>query len=177
MIRRSFLCFAAAMLTPLVCLSQNASAVDRGLCDPDESSVFICQNGSKTASLCAKKTMDDLRLRYVFGAPKNIELSYPAPSVAARNAFRQGNIMYSGIGGEYIRFSQGPFDYSIFYVLGAGTNFRGVVVEKNKKDFSNLLCTGNSDDDLTTSLFDELKLPRIEQYDFDVPQVFWNHRK
>jgi hypothetical protein len=177
MIRHLSLCFAAAMLTPVACLSQNAFAVDRGLCDPDESSVFICQNGSKTASLCAKKANDGLRLRYVFGARERIELSYPAPSVAPRDAFRQGNIMYSGIGGEYIRFSQGPFDYSIFYVLGAGTSFRGVVVERDKKHFSNLVCAGKSDDELTTPLFDELKLPQIEQYDFDVPQVFWNDKK
>jgi hypothetical protein len=158
--------------------SHTAFALDRGLCNSDETSVFICQNGAKIASLCSSQANGTKRLRYVFGAPKKIELSYPPDGVAAKDAFRNGDIMYSGIGGEYIQFTKAPFDYFVFYVMGGGTNFRGVIVEKNKKNIGNQVCTGKSDDDLTTPFFNEMQLPHIQEYEgFEVPDVFWRPRK
>ena len=87
--------------------------------------------------------------------------------------------MYSGIGGEFVQFHNGEIDYSIFYVLGAGTNFRGIVIASNGKNIRNLVCSDKSDDELTTPFFAEMKMPTIKQDGdyFEVPDVFWRHRK
>ncbi|MFY9693981.1 MAG: hypothetical protein WA776_01325 [Xanthobacteraceae bacterium] len=98
---------AAAALPP-----HPVSAAARGLCNPDESSVFICRNGFRTASLCVSG--GSAHLRYVFGTPGRIALSYPAATVGAQDAFRHGHIMYSGIGGDYLQFDNDGFRYFVF---------------------------------------------------------------
>ena len=127
------------------------SAAARGLCAPDETSVFICRNGSKTASLCLFG--GSAHLRYAFGTPGRIALSYPAATVRAQDAFRHGHIMYSGIGGDYLQFDNGGFRYFVFYILGHDTDNRGVVVERDGKSVMNFVCKGASSVDLTTDFF------------------------
>ena len=158
---------AAAALSPPA-----ASAAERGLCVPDETSVFNCRSGSRTASLCVSG--GSAHLRYVFGAPGRIALSYPAATVRAQDAFRHGHIMYSGIGGDYIQFDNGGFRYFVFYMLGNALENRGVVVQRDGKSVMNFVCKAGSSDDLTTDFFKLMALPEIEDYtNFDVPQVFF----
>jgi hypothetical protein len=158
---------AAAALSPAA-----VSAAERGLCASDETSVFICRSTSKTASLCISG--GSAHLRYVFGAPGRIALSYPASTVRPQDAFRHGHIMYSGIGGDYLQFDNGGFRYFVFYILGHDTDNRGVVVERDGKSVMNFVCKGASSDDLTTDFFKRMALPEIDDYtNFDVPQVFF----
>ncbi len=133
---------AAAVLSP-----HAASAAQRGLCAPDETSVFNCRNGLKTASLGVSG--GSTHLRYVFGTPGRIALSYPAATVRPQDAFRHGHIMYSGVGGDYLQFDNGGFRYFVFYILGHDTDNRGVVVERGGKSVMNFVCKGASSDDLT----------------------------
>jgi hypothetical protein len=159
---------AAAVLSPYA-----ASAAERGLCAPDETSVFNCRNGPRTASLCVSG--GSTHLRYVFGAPGRIALSYPAAVARAQDAFRHGHIMYSGIGGDYLQFDNGGFRYFVFYILGHDTDNRGVVVERGGKSVMNLVCDAASADDLTTDFFKRMALPEIDDdTNFDVPQAYFS---
>ncbi len=165
-------CLLAAALAAAMVSPHPASAAARGLCTPDELSVFICRNGSKTASLCLSGGA--AHLRYVFGSPGQIALSYPAATVRPQDAFRHGHIMYSGIGGDYLQFDNGGFRYVVFYILGHDTDNRGVVVERDGKSVLNFVCKDASADDLTTDFFKSMALPEIEDYtNFDVPQVYF----
>ena len=53
---------------------------------------------------------------------------------------------YSGGGGAYIRFANGPFEYTVFSATGKwGTkggslDVAGVAIRKDGKDFSNFIC-------------------------------------
>ncbi|HEX3936814.1 MAG TPA: hypothetical protein VHX43_04850 [Xanthobacteraceae bacterium] len=170
--RRLLACMLAAALAAAVVSPHAATAAARGLCAPDETSVFICRNGSKTASLCLSG--GSAHLRYVFGSPGRIELSYPAETVRPQDAFRHGHIMYSGIGGDYLQFDNGGFRYVVFSILGHDTDNRGVVVERGGKSVMNFVCKGASSDDLTTDFFKSMALPEIEDYtNFDVPEVYF----
>jgi hypothetical protein len=170
--RRLLACMLAAALAAAVVSPHAATAAARGLCAPDETSVFICRNGSKTASLCLSG--GSAHLRYVFGSPGRIELSYPAETVRPQDAFRHGHIMYSGIGGDYLQFDNGGFRYVVFYILGHDTDNRGVVVERGGKSVMNFVCKGASSDGLTTDFFKSMALPEIEDYtNFDVPEVYF----
>ena len=163
---------AAAMASPHAAAAA-AAASPRGLCTPAETSVFLCRHGGKTASLCLSGGA--AHLRYAFGSPGRIELSYPAETVRAADAFRHGHIMYSGIGGDYLQFDNGGFRYVVFYILGHDTDNRGVVVERDGKSVMNFVCKGASSDDLTTDFFKSMALPEIDDYtNFDVPQVYFN---
>lgn len=166
-------CLFAAAVAAAILSPRAASAAARGLCTPDESSVFICRNGAKTASLCL--TGGAAHLRYAFGSPARTELSYPAAAVRPQDAFRHGHIIYSGIGGDYIEFDKDGFRYFVFYILGHDTDNRGVVVERDGKSVLNFVCKDASADDLTTDFFKSMALPEIEDYtDFDVPQVYFH---
>jgi hypothetical protein len=162
----------AAALVAVVLSPHAVAATERGLCTPDETSVFNCRNGSKTASLCVSGGA--AHLRYAFGSPGRIELSYPAATVRAQDAFRHGHIMYSGIGGDYIQFDNGGFRYFVFYLLGNALENSGVVVQRGGKSVMNFVCKAGSSDDLTTDFFKLMALPEIDDYtNFDVPQVFF----
>jgi hypothetical protein len=64
-------CMLAAALVAVVLSPHAVAATERGLCTPDETSVFNCRNGSKTASLCVSGGA--AHLRYAFGSPGRIE--------------------------------------------------------------------------------------------------------
>jgi hypothetical protein len=161
-------------LLALIAGGGTAHAIDRGLCDVGEISVFDCPNGGKVASLCLSHPDGQAALRYAFGKPGKTEFTYPAQGVAARDAFRHGSIMYSGVGGDYITFENGGFSYFIFYMLGAKVNSRGVTIQRDGKSVRNLTCgRGGGEDNLTTEFFKDVQLPAINEYSFDVPAVFF----
>ncbi|MGC2593801.1 MAG: hypothetical protein WA425_17995 [Xanthobacteraceae bacterium] len=169
---RLLACMLTAALAAPVLSPRAASAAERGPCTPDETSVFNCRNGSKTASLCLSGGA--AHLRYVFGSPGRTALSYPAATVRPQDAFRHGHIMYSGIGGDYLQFDNGGFRYVVFSILGHDTDNRGVVVERDGKSVMNFVGKGVSSDGLTTDFFKSMALPEIDDYtNFDVPQVFF----
>jgi hypothetical protein len=169
---RLLACLFAAALAGAVWAPQAAVAAARGLCTPDETSVFTCGNGRRTASLCLSGGA--AHLRYAFGSPGRTELSYPAATVRPQDAFRHGHIMYSGIGGDYLQFDNGGFRYVVFYILGRDTDNRGVVVARDGKSVMNFVCKDASSDELTTDFFKSMALPEIEDYtNFDVPQVYF----
>lgn len=162
----------AVALAAAVWAPPPAAAAARGLCTPDETSVFLCRNGRKTASLCLSG--GGTHLRYAFGSPGRTELSYPAATVRPQDAFRHGHIMYSAIGGDYLQFDSGGFRYVVFYILGHDTDNRGVVVARGGKSVINFVCRDASADELTTDFFKSMALPEIEDYtNFDVPQVYF----
>lgn len=148
------------------------------LCALGETPVFTCYTGGKIASLCAIGPNDFSHLRYAYGKPGKIEISYPADGVAARDAFRYGSLSLGVAGGSYVRFDIGGFSYSLFYVLGQIGEFDGVVVEKGGKSVRNLVCSEASSDHLTTDFFAQAALPEINiGGGFEIPQIFFRHKK
>ena len=166
-----FLAFGATLL-----MLATPAMADRTLCSPAETPVFTCYTGGKIASLCAIGSNDFSHLRYVYGKPGKIELSYPADTVPARDAFRYGSLSLGVAGGSYVRFDIGGFSYSVFYVLGQIGEFDGVVVEKGGKSVRNLVCSEESSDHLTTDFFAQAALTEINiGGGFEIPQIFFRH--
>ncbi len=106
-------------------------------------------------------------------------MSYPSDTIPAKDAFRHGHIMYSGIGGDYIEFQNGPFSYFVFYVLGTRLENSCVVVERDGKAIRTLVCNDDSTDGLTTDFFKKIQLLEVvdDYSNFDVPEVFFNRAK
>ena len=161
-----------------VLLSNAALAKGGTLCTSAETPVFTCYTGGKIVSLCAAGPKDFSHLRYAYGTPGKVELSWPADGVAAKDAFSHGIISYSGSGGDYVRFEKGGFSFNLFYVLGSRGGFDGVFVTKGEKNVRNLICSEDSSDDLTTEFFQQAKLPDVADGTnmLDVPDVFFKGR-
>ena len=88
--------------------------------------------------------------------------------------------MFSGGGGAWLRFSKGPFRYTIFTAIGkwghAGrpATAEGVAVEKDGKVFANFPCRAAADSELGPDLFDKLGLKTADPAeDFDIPDAFF----
>jgi hypothetical protein len=125
----------AAMATP-------AHAASASLCAGNETAVFSCALGKKTASLCASKDLNATKgyLYYAYGKPGAVELSAPDKTMAARAGLARGNIAYSGGGADYVRIRSGAFSYVIYSGMGKGWEQDGVVVQKDGKILSSHIC-------------------------------------
>jgi hypothetical protein len=118
------------------------------LCAQDETIVFSCGAGARTASLCASKgaSKNQGTMQYRFGAPGKLELAFPATPGKLAGNFKGGWMTYSGGGGAFVRFSNGPFEYTVFSAIGkwgpsgAPLDVAGVAIRKDAKEFSNFVC-------------------------------------
>jgi hypothetical protein len=141
----------AGALAPAAAAAPTKSA---SLCSPSEVVVFSCGAGGRLASICASAGLTKVSgtMQYRFGAPGRIELAYPATPGKLGDNFKGGWMSYSGGGGAYVRFANGPFEYTVFSATGKwGANggsldVAGVAIRKDGKDFSNFVCRGLADD-------------------------------
>jgi hypothetical protein len=119
-----------------------ANARITSLCASDETVIFSCILGNKTASLCASKDLIATKgyLYYAYGKPDAIELSVPEKSFTGRQSLTRGNIAYSGGGTDYVRVRKGAFSYVVYSGIGKGWEQEGVVVQKDGKTISSHIC-------------------------------------
>jgi hypothetical protein len=132
-----------AMLGLAYSISFPAFATDSH-CNAQEQTVFSCSLGKKMVSVCASKDISSTKgyLQYRFGPLKVPELLFPASTEASdRSIMRSGVYMFSGGGGAYLRFINGPYHYIVYTAIGKGWGTKeGVAVEKDNKLISNIKC-------------------------------------
>src|SRR5258708_24165968 len=137
------LAFAATAATP-----HPAAGAAPTLCKADELVVFSCPTGAHTASICAAKNISKSAgaLQYRYGKKDSVDLAYPDAGVKPADVFTSGTMMFSGVGGAWLRFSKGPFVYTIFSAVGkwgpgeTAADTSGVVIQKDGKAFANFPC-------------------------------------
>jgi hypothetical protein len=150
------------------------------LCTPGEIVVFSCGAGARTASVCASK--DRGAMQYRFGSPDKLELVFPATPGRPAENFKGGWMAYSGGGGAFLRFSNGPFEYTIFNATGkwgadgGALDVAGVAIVKGGKEFSNFVCRNVGADvgELGPDFLDKMGLsPHDPDPDFAPPEAFF----
>lgn len=112
------------------------------LCQANETAVFSCRIGARTASLCASHDLGPSSgyLYYAFGKPGRTELSAPAKNSAGRQDLTVGTLAYSKGGGDYVRVRNGAYAYVIYSAETPGWSQEGVAVEKGGAQISSLRC-------------------------------------
>jgi len=153
------------------------------LCKPDETIVFSCGAGARVASICASKgvSKDQGTMQYRFGAPDKLELAYPAAPGKPADSFKGGWMSYSGGGGAYLKFTNGPYQYTAFSATGkwgpngAPRDVAGVAISKGGKEFSNFVCRNMPADvgELGPDFLEKMGMsPADPDVDFEIPEAF-----
>src|SRR5262245_1524391 len=92
-------------------------------CTPEEKVIFSCAaTNAKVISLCSSSplTSSDGYLQYRFGPADRPELVYPATREHPSKNFQFGTLIYSGGGGEFLKFRNGEYTYIVFSALIKG---------------------------------------------------------
>ena len=162
-----------------------ARAAAPTLCRADELVVFSCPTGAHTASICASKDISKSAgaMQYRYGKKDSVDLAYPDSDAKPADIFTSGTMMFSGGGGAWLRFSKGPFVYTIFSAIGkwgpggAATDVGGVAIQKDGKEFANFPCVAgrlDGKDELGPEFFEKIGLKTSDAPDdFDIPQTFF----
>jgi hypothetical protein len=118
-------------------------------------------------------------MQYRYGREDHVDLAYPDTGAKPADVFTPGTMMFSGGGGAWLRFSKGPYQYTIFSAIGKwGPKGRpadasGVAVEKDGKEFANFPCRAPSTGELGPDFFDKLGLKAADPAeDFEIPSAF-----
>jgi hypothetical protein len=127
-----------------------APAVKPGsLCTTSETVVFACQAGARTVSVCAAPGAGGDKVQYRIGRPGGSpDLVLPEAPGRPRDVATGDTLMFSGGGGAWLRFANGPFAYTVYSAIGrwgpggAPAEKAGVLVEKGGERVANLRCTG-----------------------------------
>jgi hypothetical protein len=153
------------------------------LCSPDEIVVFSCGRGAHLASICASKDISKTQgtMQYRFGSSGKLELVHPATPGKPVENFKGGWMSYSGGGGAFVRFSNGPLEYTAFSATGkwgphgAPRDEQGVAIRKDGKEFSNFVCRNLNPDvgELGPDFLDKIGLSSPDpDADFEIPDAF-----
>jgi hypothetical protein len=179
---RSIVGLSGLALTALAAWPSAANAAAPTLCKPDELVVFSCPTGAHTASICASRNISksDGAMQYRYGRKDSLDLVYPDAATRPVDVFASGTMAFSGGGGAYLRFSKGPYIYTIFTAIGKWgpggivAPASGVAVEKDGKEFANFPCrAGGTDGELGPDFFEKLGLKAADTgQDFEIPQAF-----
>ena|SRR5215468_6283835 len=144
-------------------------------CAPGEKVVFTCATtNAKLISLCSSSTLtpSDGYLQYRFGPGNKPELVYPATREHPSKHFQFGHLIYSGGGGDFLKFMNGEYTYILFSALIKGEGDKsGVVVSKSGKQIAYLPCKGASQGDMNGDDFEKINIPRDknEEAGFVIP--------
>ena len=136
---------SAAALVLLSLAAGSARPLPASLCRPDEAVVFACPVGGKALSVCAGKSW----VQYRFGRPgMRPELRLPDPAGPPASVASGAPLTFSGGGGAWLRFVNGPYSYTVYSAIGrwgaggAPADKAGVLVEKSGIRVSHVRCTG-----------------------------------
>lgn len=141
-----------AFLSVLGCFAFAPSmAQSQTHCDANERVVFSCSMGKKTASVCASTTFGPSEgyLQYRFGAPGNIEMTYPSGKQHPQDQFRAfygTPVMDDGSRAMFVSLEFGVNDYS--YELSTfakqDTSETSLTVTRAGKTLATLKCRPQS---------------------------------
>jgi hypothetical protein len=134
------------------------------LCGAGEAAVFSCPVGQgKFASLCASTDLGEHSgtLVYRFGRPGALELVFPETPAHPRALFRRGSMGSAGGGGDFVRFSRGPYTYTLYADVGPAGESAGVAVSQDGQAAAHLPCRGPAlDPDQNWARVYKARLPR-----------------
>ncbi|MNN22755.1 hypothetical protein D3C81_1361300 [compost metagenome] len=143
---------ALSVTATQVAMAQPAGESAQSHCTYQEEITFNCAIGKKHVSVCNSGG----NLQYHFGKIGAAELVFPkAPN--NNQSVARGSIMLSGGGGDYLRFSNGEYDYIAYNAEGRGGSSEGVVVEKGGKQVAALECSTYATNNLSTNLPDGIR--------------------
>ena len=137
---------ATRLVAAILLLASNCVAGEVSLCTSAEQAAFSCSTGKKSVSLCSSSGAGAARshLRYAFGRPGAIELSYPSSNSSLPPKFYVGSIMYSQGSTSYLRFLAGSYEYIIYPNQGRaeerGWLKEGLVIAKNNHHVAHYRC-------------------------------------
>ncbi len=160
-------------LIALFCISSASAYAVPTLCFNDEQDIFTCHTATKKIiSVCASKDLAPARgyLQYRFGLPDKVEVAVPAQrSVSPANSALSGTLVFSGGGGDYLRFKAGGYDYVVYTAIGKGWGEKdGVAIEKNGKRLSHVSCKDEPVSKLGLDFYGKAGL-KTDKSDFDLP--------
>jgi hypothetical protein len=161
-----------ALIAMFCTISASAYAAST-LCLSAEENVFSCHTATKKMiSVCASKDLAPDRgyLQYRFGSPDKVEVVVPADrSVVPANSALSGTLVFSGGGGDYLRFKAGDYDYVVYTAIGKGWGEKdGVAIEKNGKRLSHVSCKDEPVSKLGVDFSTKAGL-KEDKSDFDLP--------
>ena len=118
------------------------------LCQNDERTVFSCQAGLKTVSICATGdfSKNTGALSYRFGKYGQVpELIYKSTSETVKNRFRYEEDSWAKGTINSVKFDNGQFSYEVTHARGAfgvdgGPNRAGVTVLRGKTRLAEVTC-------------------------------------
>jgi hypothetical protein len=159
-------------LIALFCTLSSSAYAASTLCMSDETNLFSCTAGKKVISVCASKDLaaDRGYLQYRFGTPGKVEATVPADrSVPPKSSALAGTLVFSGGGGDYLRFKAGDYEYVVYTAIGKGWGEKdGVAIEKSGKRLTHVSCTDEPVSKLGVDLSTKAGLKR-DPADFDLP--------
>ncbi len=164
-----------AIASPAIGQSKNPAA---SLCQPDEQVIYTCPTGDKIVSICAAPGKAGI-LRYRFGRPGVVELTYPANGQAGSGVFLLGSLLFSGGGGAWLRFENKGYVYTVFTATGkwgpggAIAGASGVAVTHAGKPVTNLVCRAPAVGALGPPLISHTGVRKASpDDDFEIPERF-----
>lgn len=155
-----------------------AAAVQASHCTSMETNIFSCTTGARMVSVCASKAVSPTSgyVQYRFGKPgEPLEMTLPESHVPPPKAAYGANVAFSGGGGSWMRFRNGPTSYVVYSGIGrwgkgGGTAEKaGVVVEKNGKQAANVKCVSRATGELGPGWFEKAGYRPDPKQDFDFP--------
>jgi hypothetical protein len=148
-------------------------------CASGESIVFSCGLGAKMVSVCASKDASPAHgsLQYRFGkagSREPLEMTLPAKPTSPENSASGESVPFSGGGGSWLRFHNGPYGYVVYTGIGKWgpkgetREKEGVVVERAGKVVASLKCSTSLTSALGPDWFDALGIEANDE-EFDFP--------
>ena len=148
-----------------------AAAAGTSHCSAKEQTLFSCNTGRKTVSVCASPDLSASAgsVQYRIGRPGAPELAYPPADADWRKVTRGGALSFAGGGGAYLAFANGPYRYVVYTAIGEGWGKKaGVAVEKSGKRVASLPCKEKETSELGPDLFAKAGIAEDTE-DFDLP--------
>ena len=152
---------APAAFLSLALLGATAAQA-QGLCNASEKSLFTCEIGKKTLSVCASKDLDNAKgvMQYRFGTAEKMDLAYPEKLDHPSKHFT-ANRLYSSAESSLIMelgFKRGTISYTVYTEDIRGKKGAGVTVNIKGKD-TDLKCRDVKGTAGFDSAVSELNLP------------------
>lgn len=149
------------------------------LCASGEDVVFSCAIGKKVVSVCASKNLSSTTgwAQYRFGVPGSApEITLPVGQVHPTKVSYGATESFSGGGGAWLRFKNGPTSYVVFTGIGKWgpkgqtLSKAGVVVEQNQKQTAFLSCSTKETSELGPDWFSKAGIVPNSKEFFDFPE-------
>lgn len=168
----------ATETVPLIVTASIATTA-ASLCAPSEDVVFSCPTGKKVVSVCASKNLSSTTgwAQYRFGVPGSApEITLPVGQVHPTKVSYGATESFSGGGGAWLRFKNGPTSYVVFTGIGKWgpkgqtLSKAGVVVEQNQKQTAFLSCSTKETSELGPDWFSKAGIVPNSKEFFDFPE-------